>query len=102
MIINQIITPAFKTGDYNQGISDGVGAILQVLGGTPLADDAAAWQDLSVLLDEFPGAGFSAAEVEAVLAEIGPPPTADAATGDGETDGTPDADATDGGAATES
>ncbi|MEZ5234344.1 MAG: c-type cytochrome [Acidimicrobiales bacterium] len=74
----------------------------QTLGGTPLADDAAAWQDLSVLLDEFPGAGFSAAEVEAVLAEIGPPPTADAATGDGDTDGAPDAGATDGGAAIES
>ena len=40
VIINQVITPAFKAGNYNQGISDGVGAILQVLGGTALAEPA--------------------------------------------------------------
>ena len=40
VIINQVITPAFKAGNYNQGISDGVGAILQVLGGAPLAEPA--------------------------------------------------------------
>ena len=40
VIINQVITPAFKTGNYNQGISDGVGAILQVLGGAPMAEPA--------------------------------------------------------------
>ena len=38
VIINQVITPAFKAGDYNQGISDGVDAILQVLGGAPMAE----------------------------------------------------------------
>ena len=37
VIINQIITPAFKAGDYAKGISDGVAAILQVLGGEPVA-----------------------------------------------------------------
>nr|WP_298148046.1 TPM domain-containing protein [uncultured Pseudomonas sp.] len=37
VIINQVITPAFKRGDYTQGISDGVAAILQVLGGEPMA-----------------------------------------------------------------
>ncbi|HLD66409.1 MAG TPA: TPM domain-containing protein [Pseudomonas sp.] len=35
-IIQQVITPAFKRGDYTRGIEDGVGAILQVLGGQPL------------------------------------------------------------------
>ena len=40
VIINQVITPAFKAGNYKQGISDGVGAILQVLGGAPLAKPA--------------------------------------------------------------
>lgn len=56
----------------------------QTLGGTPLADDAAAWQGLATLLGEFPDAGFSQADVDAVLAEIGPPPAdapADAPTG---------------------
>ncbi len=37
VIINQVITPAFKAGDYAKGISDGVAAIIQVLGGEPLA-----------------------------------------------------------------
>ena len=57
VIINQIITPAFKTGDYNQGISDGVGAILQVLGGTALAEPAYASSqaDGSDIMAEHPG-----------------------------------------------
>ena len=57
VIINQIITPAFKTGDYNQGISDGVGAILQVLGGTALAEPAYASSqgDGSDFMAEHPG-----------------------------------------------
>ena len=38
VIINQVITPAFKSGDYAQGISDGVTAMLQVLGGEPLEE----------------------------------------------------------------
>ncbi|WP_315266259.1 TPM domain-containing protein [Pseudomonas fragi] len=57
VIINQIITPAFKAGDYNQGISDGVGAILQVLGGTALAEPAYASSqgDGSDFMAEHPG-----------------------------------------------
>lgn len=35
-IIQQVITPAFKTGEYTQGIEAGVDAMLQVLGGQPL------------------------------------------------------------------
>jgi len=41
VIINQVITPAFKTGDFNKGISDGVAAMLVVLGGSPLDEPAA-------------------------------------------------------------
>lgn len=36
VIINQVITPAFKTGNFSKGINDGVSAMLLVLGGTPL------------------------------------------------------------------
>jgi len=43
VIINQVITPAFKTGNFNKGISDGVAAMLVVLGGSPLDDPAAAY-----------------------------------------------------------
>ncbi len=35
VIINQVITPSFKTGNFSKGISDGVAAMLVVLGGTP-------------------------------------------------------------------
>jgi len=45
VIIQQIITPAFQSGDYATGISDGVTAILQVLGGEPLANSEPAAQD---------------------------------------------------------
>jgi uncharacterized protein len=38
VIINQIITPAFKQGDFVGGISKGTEAIVQVLGGEPLAE----------------------------------------------------------------
>ncbi len=38
VIINQVITPSFKSGDYAQGISEGVAAILQVLGGEPMLE----------------------------------------------------------------
>jgi uncharacterized protein len=37
VIINQVITPKFKTGNFSQGISDGVAAMIQVVGGEPLA-----------------------------------------------------------------
>lgn len=36
VIINQVISPAFKNGKVSQGISDGVAAMLVVLGGNPL------------------------------------------------------------------
>jgi len=38
VIINQIITPAFKQGDFVGGINKGTEAIVQVLGGDPLAE----------------------------------------------------------------
>ncbi|WP_166363830.1 TPM domain-containing protein, partial [Pseudomonas akapageensis] len=38
VIINQLITPAFKQGNFSQGISAGVAAMIQVLGGNPLAE----------------------------------------------------------------
>lgn len=38
VIINQVITPAFKQGDFVGGISKGTEAIVQVLGGDPLAE----------------------------------------------------------------
>ncbi|MDH0748513.1 TPM domain-containing protein [Pseudomonas sp. GD03842] len=40
VIINQIITPAFKQGDFAGGINRGAEAIVQVLGGDPLAEPA--------------------------------------------------------------
>ncbi|RON64448.1 methanol dehydrogenase [Pseudomonas fluorescens] len=36
VIIHQVITPAFKAGNFSKGISDGVAAMLVVLGGNPL------------------------------------------------------------------
>jgi uncharacterized protein len=41
VIINQIITPAFKQGDFVGGITKGAEAMVQVLGGDPLAEPAA-------------------------------------------------------------
>lgn len=38
VIINQIITPAFKQGDFVTGITQGAEAIVQVLGGDSLAE----------------------------------------------------------------
>lgn len=40
VIINQIITPAFRQGDFVGGISKGAEAMVQVLGGDPLAEPA--------------------------------------------------------------
>lgn len=40
VIIHQVITPAFKTGNFSKGISDGVAAMLVVLGGNPLDEPA--------------------------------------------------------------
>lgn len=36
-IINRIITPAFKQGQFEQGIANGAAAMVKVLGGEPLA-----------------------------------------------------------------
>jgi uncharacterized protein len=41
VIINQVITPAFKAGNFAGGISQGAQAMIQVLGGNPLAEPAA-------------------------------------------------------------
>lgn len=35
-IINQTLTPAFREGDYARGISEGVAAMIRVLGGDPM------------------------------------------------------------------
>lgn len=43
VIINQVITPAFKTGNFSKGISDGVSAMLVVLGGNPLDEPSTAY-----------------------------------------------------------
>ncbi|MBB3104019.1 TPM domain-containing protein [Azomonas macrocytogenes] len=40
IIINRIIVPAFKRGDFAGGIRDGIGAILEVLGSEPVAQAA--------------------------------------------------------------
>ncbi len=37
VIINQVILPKFKARNFSQGISDGVAAMIQVVGGEPLA-----------------------------------------------------------------
>lgn len=59
VIINQVITPAFKTGNFNKGISDGVAAMLVVLGGSPLDEPAAAYsgdgQDEGDFVERHPG-----------------------------------------------
>ena len=57
VIINQIITPTFKAGNFSQGISDGVAAILQVLGGDPVPEPAYAsgQGDGNDLMSEHPG-----------------------------------------------
>ncbi|AJO77033.1 YgcG family protein [Pseudomonas sp. MRSN 12121] len=43
VIIHQVITPAFKAGNFSKGISDGVSAMLLVLGGNPLDEPSAAY-----------------------------------------------------------
>lgn len=37
VIINRVITPAFQKGDFQAGIMNGIAAMVQVLGGEPLA-----------------------------------------------------------------
>lgn len=41
IIIEQVILPAFRRGDFNAGVLQGTQAILQVLGGQPVAADQA-------------------------------------------------------------
>ncbi|MCQ4286722.1 TPM domain-containing protein [Pseudomonas stutzeri] len=36
VIINRVITPAFREGDFTRGITEGTAAMIQVLGGDPL------------------------------------------------------------------
>lgn len=59
VIINQVITPAFKTGNFSKGISDGVAAMLVVLGGNPLDEPATAYgaggDDASDFVGQHPG-----------------------------------------------
>ncbi|MFJ7793210.1 TPM domain-containing protein [Pseudomonas sp. NPDC096950] len=44
VIINQVITPAFKTGNFSKGISDGVAAMLVVLGGSSLDEPSTVYE----------------------------------------------------------
>ncbi|WP_448111525.1 TPM domain-containing protein [Pseudomonas lini] len=44
VIIHQVITPAFKAGNFSKGISDGVAAMLVVLGGNPLDEPSTVYQ----------------------------------------------------------
>ncbi|WP_260963188.1 TPM domain-containing protein [Pseudomonas citri] len=45
VIINQVITPAFKNGNFTKGISDGVAAMLVVLGGSPLDEPTSVYSE---------------------------------------------------------
>jgi uncharacterized protein len=40
IIIEQVILPQFRRGDFNAGVADGTAAMLRVLGGTPLKSAA--------------------------------------------------------------
>jgi uncharacterized protein len=44
VIINQVITPAFKAGNFSKGISDGVAAMLVVLGGNSLDEPSTVYE----------------------------------------------------------
>ena len=53
VIINRVITPAFKTGNFSKGISDGVAAMLVVLGGNPLDEPSTAYESRGDSEDDF-------------------------------------------------
>lgn len=53
VIINQVITPAFKAGNFSKGISDGVAAMLVVLGGSPLDEPSTVYQPRGDEGDDF-------------------------------------------------
>jgi uncharacterized protein len=57
VIINRIITPAFRQGDFQAGIVNGAAAMIQVLGGEPMA---APQSQQPVALQEKPKAGLVA------------------------------------------
>jgi len=60
VIINQVITPKFKAGNFSQGISDGVAAMIQVVGGQPLAVPAhVADANFAKIIPGFPSACLS-------------------------------------------
>ena len=53
VIINQVITPAFKNGHFSKGISDGVAAMLVVLGGNPLDEPSTIYEPSGAADDDF-------------------------------------------------
>ena len=53
VIIHQVITPAFKTGNFSKGISDGVAAMLVVLGGNPLDEPSTVYESSGDPSDDF-------------------------------------------------
>lgn len=53
VIIHQVITPAFKAGNYSKGISDGVAAMLVVLGGNPLDEPSTVFESSGDPNDDF-------------------------------------------------
>jgi uncharacterized protein len=55
VIINQVITPAFKAGNFSKGISDGVAAMLVVLGGNPLDEPSTMYQSRGDQESDFVG-----------------------------------------------
>lgn len=55
VIIHQVITPAFKAGHFSKGISDGVAAMLVVLGGNPLDEPATVYESRGDRESDFVG-----------------------------------------------
>jgi uncharacterized protein len=53
VIINQVITPAFKAGNFSKGISDGVAAMLVVLGGNALDEPSTVYDSRGDPGDDF-------------------------------------------------
>jgi uncharacterized protein len=53
VIIHQVMTPAFKAGNYSKGISDGVAAMLVVLGGNPLNEPSTVYESSGDPSDDF-------------------------------------------------
>ncbi|MFH0023358.1 TPM domain-containing protein [Pseudomonas fluorescens] len=53
VIIHQVITPAFKAGNFSKGISDGVAAMLVVLGGNPLDEPSTVYESSGDPADDF-------------------------------------------------